>query len=336
MVVDANCMKDLDCVGSCPHNAISFGFARPALARSFSRSGRRAMRYDFSLVEDVLMAVVFLATLFIFRGLYGVVPFLMTLGLGGILAFAAVLTLRLRTRPNVRLGKWQLRRSGRLTGAGQAFACAALLAGMFTVHSAFVRYHESRGHRAYVEARQAERPPIETVGTAIHHLSMAGRFGLFRPLALHERIADLHLMSGEPSRAISHFRAIIDSRPDDLGSRLALTQVLLASGRPADAATEAERLLARGSTMMAPERDGHDHRSHTVAEAHLILAQLLEQSGRLDESIAHLEAIVAMLPDSAGAHRNLGMVLTQAGRWDDASAHMDRAKELDAAAGDQR
>ena len=40
-IVDAQCMKDLDCVSACPQEALSFGFTRPAGFASFSKTGRR-------------------------------------------------------------------------------------------------------------------------------------------------------------------------------------------------------------------------------------------------------------------------------------------------------
>ncbi|MHC4991340.1 MAG: 4Fe-4S binding protein, partial [Planctomycetota bacterium] len=69
-VVDPECLKDLDCVGACPEGALSFGWTRPSLLRSM-RSGRRSQRNDFTLAEELVMAVVFLGSLIIFRGLYG-------------------------------------------------------------------------------------------------------------------------------------------------------------------------------------------------------------------------------------------------------------------------
>jgi len=106
-VVDVNCMKDLDCVSACPQEAISFGFTWPAPADSFSRSGRRALRYDFSRREELTLAMVFVATLLVFRGLYTAVPLLMTLGLGGIVSCLTLLLLRLAHRSDARLNRFR-------------------------------------------------------------------------------------------------------------------------------------------------------------------------------------------------------------------------------------
>ncbi|MEE9533052.1 MAG: 4Fe-4S binding protein, partial [Acidimicrobiia bacterium] len=122
MVVDSSCLKCLACVGTCPNQALGFGFTRPSLLRSFSRIGRRRLRHDFTLGEDALMALTFIATLLIFRGLYNLVPFIMTLGLGGLFAYLAVLCLRLARHPHLGLNNFQLKRSGRLTRWGRGFA----------------------------------------------------------------------------------------------------------------------------------------------------------------------------------------------------------------------
>ena len=85
-VVNPACMKDLDCVAACPHGVLGYGLTRPSLLDSFRSIGDRRTRYDFGVAADLLMAAVFVASLLIFRGLYGAVPFLMTLAVGAILA----------------------------------------------------------------------------------------------------------------------------------------------------------------------------------------------------------------------------------------------------------
>jgi hypothetical protein len=313
MVVDSSCMKDLDCVGGCPHQAITFGFARPALLDSFRRTGRRRLSSDFSLGEEGLAAVVFIATIVVFRGLYHAVPFLMTLGLGAILAYGAVMLVRLARRPNVRLAPFQLRRSGRLTPAGRVAALVGAALVVFTAHSAFIRYHEAAGRRAYLAARAAERPPAADVRAAMAHLELCERWGLFRPVALHETLADLHLMANAPDRALPHLVRVLDRKPDDHAARHALVRLHSALG---------ERLAGSGRLDDAlPHLRAAVELSPESGAAHANLGLVLGETGALDEAVEHLERAIELEPGLAPPHFMLGRIAEHRGDLERAWRH---------------
>ena len=99
----------MDCVTVCPNDALYYGFTKPALFKSAKTGGRFGVPYDFSIAEDVFLGVVFVAALLIFRGLYGTVPFLLTLAIAAIIAYLTVVATRLGTRANVRLATWLLK-----------------------------------------------------------------------------------------------------------------------------------------------------------------------------------------------------------------------------------
>ncbi|MHC4947300.1 MAG: 4Fe-4S binding protein, partial [Planctomycetota bacterium] len=210
-IVSPSCLKDLDCMSVCPERAIGYGLAKPALFKSFRRAGRKRLRYDYSVGEELLMAATFVATVAIFRGLYGLVPFLMTLGLGCILAWAAVLSLRLARAEHVRLNRFQLKRSGRLTRAGRVAGVVLAVVAVLTGHSAFIRYHEAVGHRAYdrlVHSSHGAALDTEALAVAREHLGRVGRWGLLHPRPLDERIATVHLAAGAPDAAEPSLRRI--------------------------------------------------------------------------------------------------------------------------------
>ena len=77
-------------------------------------------RFDLAWSEDLLAAGVFLVALLAFRGLYGVVPFLLALAIGGLAAAAAVVLFRLMRRNEVSFGKRTLKTAGHWTGRGRA------------------------------------------------------------------------------------------------------------------------------------------------------------------------------------------------------------------------
>jgi len=135
MVVDTGCMKCLDCVSVCPKGALSFGFGAPALARGAARVGKgRTWR------EEAVLALVFAATFLVTRGLYGVVPFLLALGLAGAAA-------------GVALGAW--RRGGR-------WRLVAAAGALFLLHSGGVQVYGYRSRTAF-DALQDARATFFTM-----------------------------------------------------------------------------------------------------------------------------------------------------------------------------
>ena len=306
-------------------------------------------RYDFSLGEDLLMAGVFVATLFVFRGLYGAVPFLATLGLGAILAYLAAVCARIIRSETVRVSHLVLKRSGRLTPAGHLFGALAVVAAILFVHSAWIRYHEFTGERAYKRVIDVARTtPIESMSTthrdALHRLGITERWGLFRHPLLDSRLATLHLLAGsaradsylerirardpaeahelvaellahngELDRAVAAYRAAIDADPDRLESLLALAEILADRGELAESA---EHL----STAAEIQPDS--------ARIHYNLAAIFGRLGMRPDAIRSYRTTLALAPDDSEAHNNLGFLLAGRGEGDVAEEHFRAAIAL--------
>ena len=235
MIVDANCLKDLDCVSVCPNQALGYGFTRPSLLRSFSKVGRRRLPYDFTYFEDVLMAAVFLATLVIFRGLYDRVPFLMTLGLGGILAYLAVLGSRIAKSANVRLNQYQLKLKGTVTKQGRWFVAGLTMLFVISIHSAFIRYHEYQGNRKYEQIawhlqHENTNPTMVLVQTSLEHFKICERWGLIRSPKLDGKLGSLYSFFDPPTEAVEIFSRIVQKEPNNYAARLRLFEVLSRCG----------------------------------------------------------------------------------------------------------
>jgi ferredoxin len=152
MVVDAGCMKCMDCVSVCPKNALYYGFGRTALRVKPSSPPKHERKFDFTWPEEIAMAAVFFGSLYAWRGLYDAVPFLLALGLSAITAFLSVAVARLFYAPNVRWQRVQLRRDNTLTatGFGAMLFGAVLLA--FLLHSAVWNFNFHEGNRLYASA----------------------------------------------------------------------------------------------------------------------------------------------------------------------------------------
>jgi len=316
-VVDSSCMKDLDCVGSCPQEALSFGFTRPALLQSFSKIGRRGLKPDLSLGEELLVAAIFLATLLVFRGLYVAGPFLMSLGLGAILAYIGVTVSRVIQRADVRLVQYRLKKDGRITTAGHVFLATTTVCGLLFAHSAYIRYHEFRGQQAFDVVSAAQRTtgtlPQDELERAASHLTTAVRHGLFHPKERDEQLASLYLESDRPERALPHLQRSALLEPDDVTVQTQLGELLANQGEMAEAVKHFERIVE-----LRPDAAG----------GHYNLAVILATLGQSTRAVEEYRVALELNPDDADVHNNLGFLLTRNGDLDTAAVHFRRAIEL--------
>ena len=246
-VVDPSCMKDLDCIKGCPEEALDFGRAKPSLMESFQPLKRR--RYDFSWAEDALIALVFVACFAIFRGLYDLVSFLVTLALSGILAYLAVTSFRLPKKRDVRLRNFRLKKNGVLTADGKVFAFVMVALGIFVVHSAAIRFHEATG-RWGLEAAERElasgvRPEMDSLEEARQRLVFVERWGLIHSTELIARLASAHQIAGALGPAENYLRRLLEREPESAPVYYNLGSVLLAQGRPG----EAQGFLERAASL---------------------------------------------------------------------------------------
>lgn len=353
-IVNPACLKDLDCVAACDNGKVRFGWTRPPIFRSWFRTRLIRPKFDFTLGEDVLMGVVFLATLLIFRGLYDAVPFLLTLGLGGILAYGAAVLVRLATRRDVRFNSFQLKRAGRVTSTGRALAAVAAVFAVFTAHSAVVRYHHWRGYAIFDELDRRAAAATVSVGAtlgslektersletatppeltrlaassapdmdrAIGHLEFCRRFGLFVSPKLQQRLAalygaraDVSAEAGQFDVAVGLLRAARALAPDD--GRVAYNLgVMLSAGGKLEAAG---RAFADAAALLPDDADVFNNWGH-----------VLLRLNRPQEAEPALRRALALRPEHALAHFNLGRLLAQSGRGAEAESHFQEAARLD-------
>lgn len=343
MIVNPACLKDLDCVAACPQQALSYTFTKPSLFRSISSGGRfGSLKYDFSLREELLIGVVFLVVLFSFRGLYSRVPFLLSLALGGIIAYLTISALRLKSRPNLTVASVRVKQSGRLTIGGRVFVGCVLLLTAFVGHSAFVRYHEFFG---LTQARAGGSD-----SDAWSHLKTAEAWGLMSNERVELALMSLATKLGRPHELDVYARRVIERYPQDLTVRLGYADALDKQGRSAEAerivrgvirdvgndaqsyatahahASMGGLLARRGAFAEAADElrvavDADPHRSGVRAE----LGSMLAEIGRFDEAVAELQESIRLNPDVAGVHYNLGTILAHLGRFAEAVPHYETA-----------
>ncbi|MHC4108551.1 MAG: tetratricopeptide repeat protein [Planctomycetota bacterium] len=329
-VVDPSCLKDLDCVGACPEQALSFGWTRPSLQRSL-RPARRRLRYDFTLREDLLMAAIFLASLATFRGLYGIVPFLLSLAIGGILAYLAVLCLRLLSKENVRLNAFQLKLKGQVTQRGAAFVLLAALVWGFVIHSGLVRYHDFQGRRALSRATAIyhggdDAEAVEAAAReALGHFRFCDRWGLLTAPGHHARVASASWAVGDIDGAERSWRAAIEQTPEEQSSRLDLAASLLRRGR-ADLAVPVLREVTAAREQS--EKDAARY-AHQRASAWMMLGSLAAGRGELASAVTAFEAAAAERPGHAAPHLALAELRGMAGDLEGAASSLRKVIEID-------
>lgn len=312
-VVDPACLKDLDCVGACPEGALSFGWTRPSLLRSL-RPARRKLAYDFTLGEDVLMAVVFVVCLATFRGLYGLVPFLTSLAIGGMLAYGAVLAVRLVRRDNLRFNAFQLKLRGRVTRAGVVFGLGAVLMTLFVGHSAVVRASAEQGERALDRATMLQKhgnaaAAVPLAREARTHLERCERWGLTSSGGHHARLASACWIAGDGPAAERQYHLAVDQDPDDHQSRLFLAASLGNRGRH-DLAEP--HLRAVTSARERSEKDAA-HFASLRASAWEALGSIALSRGDSEAAIAAFEALAIERPNDPAPRQIIAELRARSG-----------------------
>ncbi len=352
-VVNPACMKDLDCVTVCPNSALRYGFSAPALFQSDRGLGRFGLPYEFSRAEEFSAAAVFVFVLLAFRGLYGQVPFLLSLALGIIAGYLTIVAIRLVRRPAVRLANIQLKQSGRLTRTGWVSVHALVFLGIFILHSGFVRWHEYTGLRY---ALALDRPDTENrmdiASTALERLAVARHWGLLANERVERSLVTAAVTLSDPAVVNEHAARFLQHYPNDAPMRILLGRWNLREGRTAEARSQFEWIASRkqyaaenqlGMVAIAHEELGamagrsgdfadaarHLRESVTLAPeratARAALGSVLAEIGEHDAAIANLKEAVRLNPADAQSSYNLGTLLAMAGRFDEAVPHYERA-----------
>ena len=153
MVIDPGCMKHMDCISVCPNDALYFGFGKPTILVGTGSGSDRVspLKKSYSLTwpEEIIAAVVFLASFLAVWDVYQFVPMLMALGIASITTFLALRILRLFPAADLSFYRFDLKSSGSIRKAGWAFLSFALLWIGLNAHSGWVHYHESAGALAF-------------------------------------------------------------------------------------------------------------------------------------------------------------------------------------------
>ncbi len=358
MVVDTGCMKCMDCVSVCPNDALSYRFARPTLFAGSPRRPPKRRRYDVSLGADALLLALFLAAFLGLRGAYGLVPMLMSVGVGLTTVFLAWKLVRVVRERRARLHRFELARDGRLTRSGRVFLAIAGGWLLLVVHTSAVNVLRLRGEaldRSIAVSREAvfsgDRSEVpsamrERAARARRLLGLAaplwsGGAGLIATPGLDLRLAWLSLVAGDPEDALPRLDAHRRRHGEtpELTADLARVRALTGDTDGAIAALEAAITAVPSSEARAalarlyldsgnPEAAVHVYEETTeplTREDRRRLAELYLRVGRPDSAIQLMQRASVAAPDDVESILDLVHVMNAAGRTSLAISQLRRA-----------
>jgi polyferredoxin len=250
MVVDPGCMKCMDCVSVCPNEALSFGFGKPATKKGKAKTGRILKQYDLSWREDIAIAVLFVLILVSARGLYlwEGVPFLMAVGIAGVLSFLLFKSWRLLMKHHeiVRIQNLNLKWRGRITGWGWLFLAITVVGSLLVAQNGVA--NALRWRADLIERRDAAVPrevalsplnreaiPADIRAAAKRALECRkkavgiadGGIALMTDPRELSRVAWLHVVAGEYSKAEAMQREVINRIGESDGACADLALIIL-------------------------------------------------------------------------------------------------------------
>lgn len=332
-VVDPGCMKCLDCVSVCPNEALSFKIAKPTVMRK--ANGKRPRRhYDMTLGEDVVLGFVMLGTFMAVRGAYEMIPALFAAGLAGIFTFIFFKLWRLVKDRDVRMMTFQLKRAGKVTGAGLLYGTLAIGIAGLTIHNGVINVHRWLGDRAFLrmgvntDAVLAGDASIFTnenkarANEAVAHYSKVGaisRGGLAfaETTESEQREAFARIVAGDLPGAEARLKNLLKRRPGNDWFTADLGRVLAMQGKQDEVDT-----LLTAQVEQSPEG------WNSLRE----LVQLRQAQGRTGDAVATTEGVLKKLPTTwrtrdARARARLTLSLLYAGmnRSDEAIRLLEEA-----------
>jgi tetratricopeptide (TPR) repeat protein/polyferredoxin len=328
-VVNPNCLKDLDCVAVCPNDAIQFGFTKPSLFQSLSGTGKYKKHFNFSLAEDILLAILTFAFVIVLRGLYDLIPFLLALSLAVIFSYFSILFIRIFHREYVRIGPFILKHSGKLTTAGKYFSVLVSFLFVFTVHSSYVHYHSYTGELQYREivkkSNDFQLDPNSdavksTVESSLEHLSKASALGIYSPASLNRELAAIYLYKQDYQKAEKHLLKMLLSEPGDLEARLLLAKSMYVLHQTSEAEEELKKIVSNADISTE-----HDYKIRS--DAFLMLGHLEEKSGFPSAALAHYEQSLKDNPEHVEAMLALGIISMQSGNLVQAEKYLRACNE---------
>ncbi len=324
MVVNADCLKDMDCVEICPVQALKFSYSKPPLLKGVFTSIKQ--NYSFTIREDIALVVLFLPLFAIFRDLYDAIPILLAAAIALIMAGFMIVFARLFREREVKVSLHQLKKNNMITAAGKIFTVTMVMLLIFTVHSGFIQYHNTIGQHAFDEAASSlnddlpETPEshrqMALAGDALKHLEKTYQRGLFRSISLRRKLATLYLLNGSAAQAEEQLRYVLEKDPDDAEARFFLGKLLFNTGRYAEAEDELKAVAGM------PDNQSSKKASKAKGSAYSLLGHIARKRDDRHQAVKFFEAALGIKPTDHDALLNLGSLLTELKQFDEAERYL--------------
>jgi len=360
MVVDPGCMKCMDCVSVCPNDALYFGFGKPTLVAPKSNAIKR--NYSLTWPEEIVGALVFLGSFLAVRGVYALVPFLMALGCAAVTTYLTLKLWQLIRGRELSFYRFNLKSSGRIHGAGWAFAIFACAWIGLNAHSGWVRYHEFLGNRAFQKIQVADELALaqadpsrwlssgdrENVLRGKQHYLTAAKTGLFVNAEALPKLAWFEYLLGDPDQSVQTLDKAASYQKDE-SKALSLYYrgaILNRLGRYDEARTSLDQALAeRDDLILARQEKGESlwqlgrreeavsvwsdavHRNAQLALTNNELAGAARAAGKLEEAERYEKQADQFTPNNPLFHWVLGRRLQDLGMSELADKHFQQAKQ---------
>ncbi len=359
MVVDPGCMKCMDCVSVCPNDALYFGFGKLAVGvpKTITKN------YSLTWPEEILGAVVFVASFLAVWDVYQLVPMLMALGVATVTTFLALRTLKLFRAKDLSFYRFNLKASGTIRKAGWAFLSLALLWIGLNAHSGWVRYHERAGTLAFEniqipdELALARSNPAQWISPSDRqnivegkkHLHAAVDAGLFVNSHALPKLAWVEYLSGDTEQAVQRLGAAAEHQ-DGQGKALSFYYrgaILNRLGRYEQALTSLDQALAEAPDLiLAREERGESlwqlgrkqeaisawsdavGRNPGLPLANNLLAGAAASVGQSEAAVAYEKQADQYTPADPFFHWMVGLRLQNVGMNALAEKHFQRAIQL--------
>lgn len=358
MVTNPRCLKDLDCIAACPEQAVQYGFRKPPIFRKGHPMGSYSGRFGFSLKEDFFMLAVFVVTIFIYRGLYDAVPFLLAVGLAVCTAYLLLLAWRFVRKQSMQVRGIMLKDMGHVRRGGMVFGVSMVLLLLLVLHSAVVQWHTYRGKSVFlgIAANNAVSAVPEELREGIAHYQKALSIGFFEPIDRRKELANLYLIAGDRTSSLELLKGIAADDPTHVEAHYQLGELAYHAGdRPTAVAhwrqalelgvvhphSRDAGLLGMAALALADDHAGKGElqkagglyqdaamRLPNDPRPLLAWAGMLARSGSEKKAIELLQQALERGADEVLVRNNLGALLLREGRWDAAKEQYRRLADL--------
>ena len=238
MVTDPGCMKTMDCIDTCPNDALYFGFGTSA-AKTAPRSEPVEKKWDLTPREEWCFGLICLLVFLSFRGAYASIPLLMAIGIASIFTFLAWKAWRIARDEHVNLHRWRLKYRGRVRFPGFVMLTMAGFLAILTLQTGVVNWigwNAQRMSRNVLGGQDPSVAPTEVqqarAGSILGWFDLVsgvdrGGIGLATDPNHDFEAARLLVYLGELDAARERLAPVVAGFPSDLGVRRFELQLLL-------------------------------------------------------------------------------------------------------------